>query len=359
VSDEELLARPQGETLARRPSDRLRWRSLASSAVAALQPIAPAVLLLWLPPLIARLGPLPGADQSGHTALSIPALMAGGLAPLWVMAGWGRLRGRSLQGMVRILRERGWLGERLVRFVVLALTVTVFFGSFANWKSAIALLYPGFPWDAPLESAEVWFHGDHPDRLMAPLFGSPAAIFFLDRVYHTWFYMLFGLVIWQAWGADRRQLCRFWMAFALTWIVLGIFVASVVASAGPIYAGVDRESVSYDDLLSRLSTAESHGALFVRLSAWSLWQAARQPGISIGDGISAFPSLHVAVATLATLALWRAHPLLGLIGGAYGLLILVASIMLGWHYALDGEAGIVGAAAIWFAVSRLVSKSSR
>jgi PAP2 superfamily len=285
--------------------------------------------------------------------------MAGGLAPLWVAAGWARLRGRNIRGMVRLLREHGWLGARLVRFVVLALTMTAFFGSFANWKSAIPLLYPGFPWDGPLETAEIWLHGDHPDRLLAPLFGSPGATLFLDRVYRTWFYMLFGLVIWQAWQADHRRLRQFWMAFALTWIVLGIFIAAGVASAGPIYAGLDRQSVSYNDLLARLDAAEALAPLFVRMSAWSLWEAARQPGVSIGDGISAFPSLHVAVAFLATLAMWRVHHLLGLIGASYTLLILVGSIMLGWHYALDGEAGIVGAAVLWMATGRWAKRADR
>jgi hypothetical protein len=254
--------------------------------------------------------------------------------------------------MVRLLREHGWLGARLVRFLVLAATITVFFGSFANWKSAIPLVYPGFVWDAPLESAEIWLHGDHPDRLLAPLVGSPEAIVFLDRIYHTWFYMLFGLVIWQAWGADHRQLRRFWMAFAVTWIVLGILVATGLASAGPIYAGLDRGSASYDDLLARLNAAERVAPLFVRISAFSLWEAARQPGISVGDGISAFPSLHLAAATLAALAMWRVHPVLGLSGAAYTLLMLIGSIMLGWHYALDGEAAILGTAVIWIVAGR-------
>jgi membrane-associated phospholipid phosphatase len=330
----------------------LVWRAIAASLGAALQPVAPAVLLLWLPPLVAILGRLPGSDQPGHTALSMPALMVGGIAPLWVAAGWARLRGRSLAGMIQLLRAHGWLGARPLRFVILAFTLTVFFGSFANWKSAIPLFYPGFPLDVPLESLEIWVHGDHADRLLHGLFGSPGAILLLDRIYHTWFYMLFALVIWQAWDGDHRRLRQFWMAFALTWIVLGIFVATAVASAGPIYAGLDRGSGSYDDLLARLNAAEALAPLFVRVSAWSLWEAARQPGISIGDGISAFPSLHVAVASLATFAMWRVHPMVGLIGAGYALLILVASIMLGWHYALDGEAGILGAALIWMATNR-------
>jgi hypothetical protein len=254
--------------------------------------------------------------------------------------------------MVRLLRQHGWLGARLVRFLVLAPTVTAFFATFAIWKSAIPLFYPGFTWDAQLEQLEIWLHGDHPDRLLAPVFGSPRAILFLDRLYHTWFYVLFTLVIWQAWEADNRRLRQFWMSFALMWIGLGIFVATGFASAGPIYAGLDRGSASYNDLLARLEAAEALTPLFVHISAWSLWEAFRQPGISIGDGISAFPSLHVAIASMAAIVAWRANRWLGGLVAGYTLVLLVGSIMLGWHYALDGEAAILGTAAIWAITGR-------
>jgi hypothetical protein len=350
---------PDAQARSEAGRERLKWRHVTQSLADALRPIVPALILLWLPRLVASLGQFPGADRMGHTALSIPALMVGGIAPLWVAAGWARLRGRSLPGMVRLLKDNGWLGARLVRFLVLAPTLTAFFGSFAIWKSAIPLFYPGFVWDAPLERAEIWLHGTHPDRLLAPVFGSPVAIVLLDRVYHTWFYMLFGLVIWQAWEADHRRLRQFWNSFAVLWIVLGIFVAYGFASAGPIYAGLDRGSAAYDDLLARLSAAEAIAPLFVRLSALSLWEAARSPGISMGDGISAFPSLHVAVAFLATFALWRVSPWVGGVLAVYALLILVGSVMLGWHYALDGEAAILAAAVVWVASGRSAGVARR
>jgi hypothetical protein len=330
------------------------WRRLGP----ALAPIAPAVVLLWLPRLVATLGGLPGADGLGHTALSIPALMAGGLAPLWVAAGWAKLRGRTVPGMIRLLRERGWLGERLLRFLVLAPTVTAFFGTFALWKSSIPLFYPGFVWDARLERAELWLHGGYPDRLLAPLVGSPLAIHVLDRVYHSWFYVLFAVVIWQAWGSDHRKLRQFWTSFALLWTALGIVAATVFASAGPIYTGVDRGSHSYDGLIARLQAAEALGPLYVHLSAWSLWNAARQAGVSLGDGISAFPSLHVAFVTLAALAASSANRILGLVFWCYVLLIGIGSIMLGWHYAIDGEAAVLTTVLLWVSVGRWSNRRS-
>jgi hypothetical protein len=39
--------------------------------------------------------------------------------------------------------------------------------------------------------------------------------------------------------------------------------------------------------------------------------------------------------------------------GAFTVVILVSSVALGWHYAVDGYASIVGAGAIWMLVARL------
>jgi membrane-associated phospholipid phosphatase len=81
----------------------------------------------------------------------------------------------------------------------------------------------------------------------------------------------------------------------------------------------------------------------------------------LGLGISACPSLHVASAWLiARLSqeYGRRHAIWG-----YGFLILVmlGSIQLGWHYAVDGYIGLVGAWLCWhlagFVVARRQSKT--
>jgi hypothetical protein len=311
--------------------------------------------LLWLPRIVAFLGGIPGAEDGGHTALSVSALLVGGLAPLWVAAGWAKLRGRTLPGMLRLLRESGWLGRRALRFAILAPTVTLFFGNFALWKSAIPLVYPGFIWDERLEHADVLLHGGYPDRLLAGLAGSPAAIVFLDRAYHVWFYVLFAVVIWQAWEADDRRAFQFWTTFALAWIGLGILTATAFASAGPIFAA-EQGNLGYSPLVLRLHEAATREPLYVHLSARMLWEAAREPGVRLGDGISAFPSLHVSFVTIATLVAWRAHRVLGIAAGAYAIIIFVASIMLGWHYAVDGEAAILATCAIWLFVGRWMNR---
>ena len=64
-------------------------------------------------------------------------------------------------------------------------------------------------------------------------------------------------------------------------------------------------------------------------------------------GISAFPSMHNAVAALLALAAWRVSRPLGAAMTLFAVMILAGSVHLGWHYAVDGYAGILVAVVCW------------
>jgi membrane-associated phospholipid phosphatase len=71
-------------------------------------------------------------------------------------------------------------------------------------------------------------------------------------------------------------------------------------------------------------------------------------GASSGSiGISAFPSLHVATAVLFALYASRRWGRIGLALWAFAATILVGSVVLGWHYAVDGYAGALLSVLIW------------
>ena len=64
-------------------------------------------------------------------------------------------------------------------------------------------------------------------------------------------------------------------------------------------------------------------------------------------------SMHVASSVLLALLGWRLRPAAGVALTVFAVLILAGSIHLGWHYAVDGYAGAVGAILIWTLVGWL------
>ena len=81
-----------------------------------------------------------------------------------------------------------------------------------------------------------------------------------------------------------------------------------------------------------------------------LWKAYKENKTKLGSGISAMPSMHVSMAFLFALVGWRSNRLIGLMLGIYTIIILMGSVHLGWHYAIDGYAAILGTLLIWHCV---------
>jgi hypothetical protein len=304
------------------------------------------VTLLWVPVLIAVWAELPGTAQLERGVPMLRAMLVAGLAPLLVAAGAARLRAGTPAGTGRLLWSGGWLTERPVRHLLMSISLAAFFWAFASWKSAIPLVHP-FAWDDRLGALDAWLSGGRPDALLAPVFGTPVAIIALDRLYETWWLAQFALLLWQVWQPDLEKAQRFLLSFALVWIVLGIFMATAFSSAGPCYAHLITGTDRHHELLARLQAADVVAPLTALQAQDFLWRAHLHGVVPPGGGISAFPSLHMAVAMLGVLAAQKRGRILGTMAWAYLALMWIASIMLGWHYGVDGIVGILGAGACW------------
>ena len=90
-----------------------------------------------------------------------------------------------------------------------------------------------------------------------------------------------------------------------------------------------------------------------------LWRNYAKGGMVAGSGISAMPSMHVAVATLFALVTWRVRRWLGVVMMVYAFAIMIGSVQLGWHYAVDGYLGAAGMIAIWWGAGRFVEWDAR
>jgi hypothetical protein len=306
----------------------------------------PAIALLWVPVVLAAWGRLPGSGDFSRAVPMLQAMLIGGLAPLLVAVGVARLRARTWRATAALLWSNGWLSERPLRYVLLSVTISAFFWAFASWKTAIPMVHP-FSWDPALWSLGARLHRGQLDVILAPIFGGPRALLALDTLYESWGFVLFALILWQAWQADLERAKKFLLAFALIWIVLGVFMATAFSSAGPWYERLIAETHQFDPLFRRLMAANAISPLVALQAQHYLWEAQVRGVVTLGSGISAFPSLHVAGAALAALALSDRNRWLGAVAWLYVGLTWVASVMLGWHYALDGEVAILATLGVW------------
>jgi hypothetical protein len=280
-------------------------------------------LLHPLPRLLALIGVVPPA-----LAVVVYRLRAGGPAE----EGWRR--------GIAAAREHGWLGERLVRYLIVAIGLTFFFWAFAAWKTHI----PPFTMDPVLAQWDRRLHGADPYRLFS--FGyRPWVTDALATAYYDWRYVLLGLVLWQGWSRPGSGRGQFWLAFVLCWILLGTVLATLVPSAGPcFYQVATGQPGPYAPLMAYLTRVAPPGVFETQRG---LWTAVANRIVVVGGGVSAFPSLHVALPLLGACVAWPKVRGLAWAFIGYAIVLWIGTVHLGWHYAVDGEASALLVYPIW------------
>ncbi len=254
-------------------------------------------------------------------------------------------------------RERHFTGERIAAALPVFVLMPVFFSAFTSMKAMIPVIQP-FSWDPAFARWDAWLHGgSQPWELLQPLLGLPLVSSAVNAVYNLWFFVMFGLLLWQAVSLrDRRLRLQFLVSFVLVWAILGSLAATLLSSAGPVYFGrVTGLEDSFAPLMAYLRGAGAIYPIWALEVQEMLWADYRLAGAGPGSGISAMPSLHVASAVLFALLGWRSSRALGLALTAFAAMILIGSVHLGWHYAIDGYAAIPAAWLIWAAVGRVLN----
>lgn len=249
--------------------------------------------------------------------------------------------------------------ERLLHALPALLLVPVFALSFTAFKSSIPRLHP-LDWDARLSAIDIALHGGQAAwTWLQPLLGHPLLTGLLNVAYHFWFLLFYALLYWLILDM-RRPLLRmqFLLSFTTAWIVLGSVVAVLFASAGPCYYGHFHASDPYAPLMAYLHESNHSVPVWALRVQDMLWQG-YQSGGGVGElGISALPSMHVATSVLMALVAWPIRRAAGLALAAFAVLIMLGSVHLGWHYALDGYVGALGAIIIWRVVGLALRRNA-
>jgi hypothetical protein len=258
------------------------------------------------------------------------------------------------QSTINSIQEPVLIFSKIIPILIMPLM----FASFGMLKMLMPRYRP-FIFDEIFSKIDYYlFFGRHPWTVTHYLFGSDFSTKIIDIIYSLWVETLFVFMIGFALFASRTDRARFFLVYALIWILLGVFGAYLGSSAGPCFLHfMNHESArDFEGLMKnlnaisfRLSGGDGYG-----LSAlyWQnvLWNAHASNNISFSMGISAMPSLHNAISVLYVLACFRIGKFLGSMAFVFAASIFVGSIHLGLHYAVDGIVAAISVIFIWCAV---------
>lgn len=273
----------------------------------------------------------------GGTLLAYTAL---GVIIRLLVAHW---RGTTQEYLARI-RSAGWLTD-LVRLL--------FFGSmlahtYAWIKLVVPLLHPR------LYDQELWnldqamLFGYSPNVLFINLFGRSIAMRAIDWSYARIFFasmtVAFGYFLSEP---SRRLRVAFHTGNTVMWIG-GAWLYMLLPSLGPAY----RFPEIWLPLATALPLTQASQAMLMRNYQNLLrLSSGATDNIHLMFGIAAFPSLHVGFQTFAFLWMRRLWIYGEIVFGIFVLAILIGSVVTGWHYLIDGIAGIlVALVSYWISV---------
>lgn len=237
--------------------------------------------------------------------------------------------------------------------------VILFMPTFSAFKSAMPL-FASFDWDSSFIWLDRTLHGNDPWRLLQPFVGYPIVTSALSYLYHVWIMLIYaGCLYFAIYQKDPNLRRRYFVSFLLCWAVLGMMTAAAFSSVGPCFVGPMEGNPYYAEQMLYLRRAnEQWPVLTVAVQdALMSWRQSGDHGL--GRGISAFPSMHVSIAMLFFLAMRHVSPLAGKVAGAYFVIICIGSVHLGYHYAVDAYASVVGTSLIWVLVGRWVGRDPK
>jgi hypothetical protein len=267
--------------------------------------------------------------------LSLPLVLAATVG----ITGFMENPAAPLNGAKRMLANASWQAAKIV--VVFLLGVA----AYTTLKTNIPNLVPFYAdpyladWDEVLHGGAPW---RWPHSLPRHLTSTLMEFFYSIVWFGQWFGTLLFVAMWK--GGARKE--RYLWALAATVLVAGTLAAAAFSSVGPIFYDRFYGGERFAALLGELEASD--GAATVTRFASYLLDSYHGGSAAFGTGISAMPSMHVAIATLNALFLGSLQRSLGVAAWTFLAIILFGSVYTGWHYAIDGYISIAIVGAIWW-----------
>jgi hypothetical protein len=275
----------------------------------------------------------------------IPTLSGYALAGVAIRALVAWRRG-ELRAFLRIIRSAGWLTDTVRLVLFGSLMVHTYF-----WiKLVVPLLHPRL-YDQELWNIDQWMLLDHsPNILFLNVFSKGVVLQVIDWAYARIFFVSMSVAfIFFLSSPSRRLRAAFSLGNTLLWLT-GAWLYMLIPSLGPAF----RFPEVWLPYSYGLDMTQHFQALLMK-NYESVLQLPR--GGSVSDvqlmlGIAAFPSLHVAFQAFAFLWMRRLWIYGEIVFGVFALVILIGSVVTGWHYLIDGVAGIVMALVCYLIAAR-------
>ncbi|MEA2293000.1 MAG: hypothetical protein QOE86_639 [Solirubrobacteraceae bacterium] len=258
----------------------------------------------------------------------------------------GRLHPRDSVRAIRAVWRERWTRRRVAFVLVGLVSFYITYVAYRNFKGFLPFLRPDRHDAGLLTLDRGLFAGHDPATVLHAVLGTGFANQLLSIVYVVYLaFVPISLAAALVWfGRDARHGLWYTSALCLNW-VFGAISYYLIPTMGPAFVAPQL----FSDLGPTASSALQHSLWVERLTV--LFGPAGEQAGDVVQSIAAFASLHVSVVlTAALIASWlkASRPLRIALWTYFGL-VIVATIYLGWHYAVDDVAGLIigyGAAVI-------------
>jgi hypothetical protein len=221
--------------------------------------------------------------------------------------------------------------------------------AYTTYKINIPDIMPFYA-DPYLADIDRYFYGRNAWRAMHEV---PPQVGMIVDVFYTrvWPAVLLFCVLGALAFVEGARLQRYAWGLFFVYAVMGTLMATLFSSVGPIfyadfYPGTGqflhiKPAIVNNPYISNISDYADY-----------LLQTYRNKQYMFASGISAFPSVHVAVATLAAWFMTSFGRKWAALGWTNAVIIQYGSIYSGWHYAIDGDVSLIFVSACWIGLSR-------
>ncbi|WP_133126119.1 phosphatase PAP2 family protein [Vibrio sp. 10N.286.49.B3] len=249
-------------------------------------------------------------------------------------------------------------------FIIIAISFC--FSSFTAIKQSIPYIVPFYLDDLLIKLDYLMHFNSHPWELTHYLFSGQVWSMVINFLYNVWFLILWFFLVTILISVSKPQRPTIIISFLLCWFINGNILAILLSSVGPVFYGnlVDG-STPYSELMTMLY--QQHELLIESDAYITLWALTTQEALwathlaaenNIGAGISAMPSMHVSIAVMMALACSSLNKKLGVVMWLFAGMIMIGSVHLAWHYALDGYVSFITTTLIWKTVGYFCRKPS-